>query len=40
MDGAKDPPAEHQVASDVWSLILNNLSNYRIAEGVPGPGIR
>ena len=25
MDGATDPPAEHQVASDVWSLILNNF---------------
>ena len=31
MDGAKDPPAEHQVASDVWSLILNN---YPIIESL------
>ena len=31
MDGAKDLPAEHQVASDVWSLILNN---YPIIESL------
>jgi 4-hydroxy-tetrahydrodipicolinate synthase len=25
MNGAENPPAAHQVASDVWSLILNNF---------------
>ncbi len=25
VDGAKDPPVEHQLAGDVWSLILNNF---------------
>jgi 4-hydroxy-tetrahydrodipicolinate synthase len=30
-DGAKDPPAEHQIAGDVWSLILNN---YPIVESL------
>jgi len=31
MDGAENPPAEHQVASDVWSLILNH---YPIVESL------
>ena len=31
MDGAENPPAAHQVASDVWSLILNN---YPIIESL------
>ena len=31
MDGAENPPAAHQVASDVWSLILNH---YPIVESL------